>query len=102
LIENSCLVIRNKYDLIATGGLTLIEHSMTDYNQIKRFVQETLGCGCPEEVFRSIQYRWNAKLNNFVTIQSAMIIGNRLLIYVTEAGNAGCGQRRRRYVLSQV
>lgn len=63
---------------------------MTSTKQIKHFVQNTLGCGCPEEVFRSIQYRWNVRLNSFITLRSAIIVGNRLLIYITEAGTPGC------------
>lgn len=58
--------------------------------QIKRFVQDTLGCGCPEEVFRSIQCRWNVRLNSFITLRGAIIIGNRLLIYIADAGTPGC------------
>ncbi len=63
---------------------------MASTEQIKRFVQDTLGCGCPEEVFRSIQCRWNVRLNSFITLRAAIIIGNRLLIYIAEAGSAGC------------
>ena len=63
---------------------------MTSTQQIKRFVQDTLGCGCPEEVFRSIQSRWDVRLNSFITLRGAFIIGNRLLIYIVEAGTSGC------------
>jgi hypothetical protein len=52
---------------------------MQAYPEIKRFVQETLGCSCPEEVFNKIDYTknkdneiWEKKIN----------IGNRLLIYI--------------------
>lgn len=58
--------------------------------QIKRFVQEILGCACPEDVFRSIEYRPGVRLNSFITLNAAVVIGNRLLIYVAEAGSAGC------------
>lgn len=61
-----------------------------DTNQIKRFVQEALGCVCQEEVFRSIEYRSGVRLSNFVTLSAVVVIGNRLLIYVTEAGSSGC------------
>lgn len=63
---------------------------MIPKDEIKHFVQETLGCGCPEEVFRSIECRWNVRLNSFITLQGAIVVGNRLLIYITEAGSAGC------------
>ena len=48
------------------------------YPEIKRFVQETLGCSCPEEVFNKIDYQkessgiWDKKIN----------VGDRLLIYI--------------------
>ncbi len=51
---------------------------MFNYPEIKRFVQETLGCSCPEEVFNKIEYQnagsgiWERKVN----------VGDRLLIYI--------------------
>jgi hypothetical protein len=58
--------------------------------RIKHFIQNTLGCACPEEVFRSIDVRRNVRLNSFIVLDSALIIGNRLLVYLAEAGSAGC------------
>ena len=58
--------------------------------RIKHFIQNTLGCSCPEEVFRSIDVRRNVRLNSFIVLDSALIIGNRLLVYLAEAGSAGC------------
>ena len=55
---------------------------MLDKNRIKAFVQDTLGCGCPEEVFRSIDCRQNVRLNETVLLSRTITIGNRLLIYV--------------------
>ena len=49
-----------------------------NYPEIKRFVQETLGCSCPEEVFNKIEYQknsggiWERKIN----------VGDRLLVYI--------------------
>ena len=60
---------------------------MVDNDKLKSFVQDTLGCGCPEEVFRSIDSRHNVPLSNDVTLNSVITIGNRLLIYVVEAGS---------------
>ena len=57
--------------------------------RIKHFVQNTLGCGCPEEVFRFIEFREQVALNSFIVLDSAINIGNRLLVYVAEAGSAG-------------
>jgi hypothetical protein len=63
---------------------------MMNNNMIKRFVQETLGCGCPEEVFRSIKCRLQFRLNSFIVLNASIVIGNRLLIYIAEGGSAGC------------
>jgi len=63
---------------------------MLSPEQIKHFVQNTLGCGCPDEVFRSIDVRRNVRVNNFIILDNAIVIGNRLLVYITDAGSAGC------------
>jgi hypothetical protein len=64
---------------------------MTNANLIKRFVRETLGCGCPEEVFRTIDVRRNVRLNSFIVLHAEIIIGRRLLIYIiSESGSPGC------------
>ena len=48
--------------------------------EIKRFVQKTLGCSCPEDVFRKIDCTnaadgvWDRKIN----------VGDRLLIYILD------------------
>lgn len=63
---------------------------MTSPERVRRFVQNTLGCGCPEEVFQSISVRRNVRLNNFIVLDHALIIGNRLLIYIAEAGTEAC------------
>jgi hypothetical protein len=55
---------------------------MADKEKIKRFVQEALGCGCPEEVFRSIDCKRHADLGGGVILHSIITIGNRLLVYV--------------------
>ena len=51
---------------------------MQAYPEIKRFVQETLGCSCPEEVFNKIDYQKESdgKLGRKITV------GDRLLIYI--------------------
>ena len=54
---------------------------MKNYQELKSFVQDTLGCGCPEEVFNKIEYEkrqdkpWEMRIN----------IGDRLLVYVIGA-----------------
>jgi len=48
------------------------------YPEIKRFVQETLGCTCPEEVFNKIDYQQESD-----GISGGKIaVGDRLLIYI--------------------
>jgi hypothetical protein len=52
--------------------------SMQTYPEIKRFVQETLGCSCPEEVFNQIDYQKECD-----DISGRKInVGERLLIYI--------------------
>lgn len=46
--------------------------------EIKRFVQETLGCSCPEEVFDHIDYQ---EEGDGITGRK-VIVGGRLLIYI--------------------
>jgi hypothetical protein len=60
-----------------------------DKESIKTFVQQTLGCGCPEEVFKLIDCQFNIKLNNEAILRNKINIGNRLLIYVLEVNNTG-------------
>jgi len=57
-----------------------------DKENIKTFVQKTLGCGCPEEVFEYIDCQFNIKLNDIV-LSHKINIGNRLLIYVIEVND---------------
>jgi hypothetical protein len=51
---------------------------MQTYKEIKRFVQETLGCSCPEEVFNKIDYQ---KECDGIS-GSKVNVGDRLLIYI--------------------
>jgi uncharacterized Fe-S cluster-containing radical SAM superfamily enzyme len=60
---------------------------MTKHEKIKTFVQETLGCGCPEEVFSFIDCKSNILLNG-IMVNIKINIGNRLLIYVVEVKNS--------------
>jgi hypothetical protein len=51
-------------------------------DEIKTFVQKTLGCGCPEEVFRHID--WEAIIESPEALfYSRINIGNRLLVYIS-------------------
>ncbi len=60
-----------------------------DKESIKIFVRQTLGCGCPEEVFKLIDCQFNIKLNNEAILRNRINIGNRLLIYILEVNNTG-------------
>ena len=58
---------------------------MQRYPEIKRFVQETLGCSCPEEVFEKIEYAENSN----APWERRIEVGNRLLIYIVDADAVG-------------
>ncbi|WP_419661800.1 hypothetical protein [Desulfosarcina variabilis] len=70
--ENSCTT---------NTSANLYAVKMKNYQQLKRFIRDTLGCGCPEEVFNKIEYEkrqdkpWEIRIN----------IGDRLLVYVISA-----------------
>jgi hypothetical protein len=51
---------------------------MQKYPEIKRFVQETLGCSCPEEVFEKIDCQEEREGAS----ERKVSIGGRLLIYI--------------------
>ena len=51
---------------------------MQKYPEIKRFVQETLGCSCPEEVFNKIDYQEERDCISGRKVN----VGDRLLIYI--------------------
>jgi hypothetical protein len=61
-------------------GLTP-SHPMQKHPQIKRFVQQTLGCSCPEEVFETIAYE--PKDDGIRDMK--ITVGDRLLIYIIRA-----------------
>ena len=48
------------------------------YPKMKRFVQETLGCSCPEDVFNKIDYQ-KARDGG---VGCRVNVGDRLLIYI--------------------
>ena len=48
------------------------------YPEIKRFVQEILGCSCPEEVFNNINYQ----IEGDGISGRKVTVGDRLLIYI--------------------
>ena len=56
---------------------------MMNDKEIKVFVRETLGCGCPEEVFQYMDYQSNI-MSGDVLLRARLNVGNRLLIYVVD------------------
>jgi hypothetical protein len=52
---------------------------MADRQKIKAFVQDVLGCGCAEEVFKIIELRQETMAG---TPYDRINIGNRLLVYI--------------------
>ena len=56
---------------------------MVQKERIITFVQKTLGCGCPEEVFKYIECRSNIPLNS-ILVSNRINIGNKLLICIIE------------------
>jgi hypothetical protein len=67
---------------------------MSHHDAIKKFVQVTLGCGCPEEVFRFIDCKNNVSVAVDAIADRVITIGNRLLIYVLEAAADGAVRSR--------
>ncbi len=63
---------------------------MTDRDKIKAFVQDVLGCGCAEEVFRIIEIRREERAGQ---PYDRINIGNRLLVYVFRTDDAGWASR---------
>jgi len=51
---------------------------------VKAFVQNTLGCGCDESVFKHIENERNAEAGG-VRLRNHINVGNRLLVYVVDA-----------------
>jgi hypothetical protein len=72
---------------------------MADKEKIKQFVQEALGCGCPEKVFRSIDCKRNVELGSGVIVHSIITIGNRLLVYVV-CGNLDFVEKHLAFLVS--
>jgi hypothetical protein len=60
---------------------------MISNEDIKTFVQQTLGCACPEEIFNHIECQSNIKLADNIVLSNKINIGGRLLIYIIEVNN---------------
>jgi hypothetical protein len=51
----------------------------TDSAYIIRFVKETLGCQCPDDVFKQIEF---SRQHEDSLLDAKIIVGGRLLIYI--------------------
>jgi hypothetical protein len=57
---------------------------MINREAIKIFARDTLGCGCPDEVFDVIECRSGFMLKGNILLRNRLNIGNRLLIYIID------------------
>jgi hypothetical protein len=55
--------------------------------QIISFVRNTLGCGCPDEVFRKIECEEDVAIDTGITVDYRINVGDRLLIYVVQGND---------------
>jgi len=75
---------------LTSGGLALYDERLMpscDTSSIENFVRVTLGCSCPDEVFRSITID-RAPMSGAANGCARLVIGDRLLIYVLEPAAA--------------
>lgn len=49
---------------------------------IKKFVQQTLGCTCPDDVFQYIDCQSKVDIDDYLVLNYQINIGNKLLIYI--------------------
>ena len=62
----------------------IIEHIMTairNNEKLKGFVRNTLGCGCPEEVFEKIDISMHLAVGHEKEV-TRIVVGDTLLIYI--------------------
>jgi hypothetical protein len=52
-------------------------------NRIEHFVRATLGCQCPDEVFRSVSIEPHRTADGAIGY-TRLLVGNRLLIYILD------------------
>ncbi len=57
---------------------------MNQKESIKSFVQNSLGCKCPEEVFNSIELKSGILSLDNEPYSEKIVIGSRLLIYISK------------------
>ena len=56
--------------------------------KLKIFIKETLGCGCPDEVFEKIDLS-KLQVEDYSGELTRIVAGDKLLIYVIHSGKEG-------------
>ncbi len=74
---------------------------MPDHESIKSFIQNTLGCRCPEDVLRTIDCRMGVQLRTGVVVDCALVVGRRLLVYVISASGGGPDEKTIAFYVSE-
>ena len=64
-----------------------MDQKMAQDEVVRDFVQNVLGCGCPEEVFRNIEVRQGPIDIGGIPISLTIQVGGRLLIFLTSSEN---------------
>ncbi len=60
-------------------------------DELRVFVRETLGCGCPEEVLAHIEVREGSAAAGVEGVAAALEVGGRLLVWIL-VGGKGAGE----------
>lgn len=58
---------------------------------LKSFVQDGLGCGCPDAVFSAIQVQKNPSAFNGLPVEFLIAVGGRLLVGISLSGSLDNG-----------
>jgi len=88
---------------LETAGHTLVAVRGTDPTlDLVRFIRHTLSCGCPPEVFASIEVRLHPGELAGVPIEASIDVGSRLLVLVLGAGAVARLERSLPEVLARV
>jgi len=66
---------------------------MNSSDELRSFIRHTLGCSCPGEVFEHMIRQYDVELENGISINAKINVGNRLLIYVVEVDDPGLVER---------
>jgi hypothetical protein len=53
-----------------------------DNKDLMKFVRKTLGCTCPDEILKRIEYQTGVGIEDDLLLDYEINVGNRLLIYV--------------------